>query len=67
VVRRIFHLSQNALIFPEVRLVPLSVQSHMSAYDIFSQEIFDLFLVYLLEDFSLNPFGRVVGGDQQVF
>ena len=39
----------------------------MSAYDIFPQEVLNLFLGYLLEGFSLNPFGRVVGEDQQVF
>jgi len=39
----------------------------MTAYDIFQQEVLNLFLGYLLEGFSLNPFGRVVGEDQQVF
>jgi len=39
----------------------------MLAYNIFPQEVFNLFLGYLLEGFSLNPFGIVVGEDQQVF
>jgi len=39
----------------------------MSAYNIFPQEVLNLFLGYLLEGFSLNPFGRVVDEDQKFF